>query len=234
MKSLNPSCKLIGLLIPTLLLAALHHPLVNLVVFAVCLAVMLVSRVNGKLLAGAMVPVLLTALGMYSTGYHFHADSGLPINTAAQQLGDGAVWNGLIFGSRVLAFAGLGLLFVLTTDRIKLIRSLQQQLRLPPVFAYGLLAAWGMVPQMIREYRRTRAAFAARGIRVFPVAPALLKPLLVKSVRWSEELAIAMESKGFDGGRDRTRYDPMCLRAVDIAFPIVTSGLFLALYLLFR
>ena len=34
MKSLNPACKLIGLVVPTLLLAGLHHPAVNLAVFA--------------------------------------------------------------------------------------------------------------------------------------------------------------------------------------------------------
>ena len=199
MKSLNPACKLIGLVVPTLLLAGLHHPAVNLAVFAVCLAALLLSRANVKVLAGALLPVLLVAVGMFSTGYHFHAGAGMPINAAAQALTGAAVWNGLVLGSRVLAFAGLGLLFVLTTDRILLVRSLQQQLRLPPVFAYGLLAAWGILPNMMEEYKRTRAAFAARGIRVFPVSPALLKPLLVKSVRWSEELSIAMESRGFDG-----------------------------------
>ena len=44
MKSLNPACKLIGLVVPTLLLAGLHHPAVNLAVFAVCLAALLLSR----------------------------------------------------------------------------------------------------------------------------------------------------------------------------------------------
>ena len=212
MKSLNPACKLIGLVVPTLLLAGLHHPAVNLAVFAVCLAALLLSRANVKVLAGALLPVLLVAVGMFSTGYHFHAGAGMPINAAAQALTGAAVWNGLVLGSRVLAFAGLGLLFVLTTDRILLVRSLQQQLRLPPVFAYGLLAAWGILPNMMEEYKRTRAAFAARGIRVFPVSPALLKPLLVKSVRWSEELSIAMESRGFDGRVPRTCSQPLRLR----------------------
>lgn len=174
MKSLNPTCKLIGLVVPTLLLAGLHHPAVNLAVFAVCLAALLLSRANVRVLAGTLAPVLLVAVGMFSTGYHFHAGAGMPINAAAQALTGAAVWNGLVLGSRVLAFAGLGLLFVLTTDRILLVRSLQQQLRLPPVFAYGLLAAWGILPNMMEEYKRTRAAFAARGIRVFPVSPALL------------------------------------------------------------
>ena len=228
MKSLNPACKLIGLVVPTLLLAGLHHPAVNLAVFAVCLA----ARANVKVLAGALLPVLLVAVGMFSTGYHFHAGAGMPINAAAQALTGAAVWNGLVLGSRVLAFAGLGLLFVLTTDRILLVRSLQQQLRLPPVFAYGLLAAWGILPNMMEEYKRTRAAFAARGIRVFPVSPALLKPLLVKSVRWSEELSIAMESRGFDGRVPRTCSQPLRLRPVDVLFPILSCALFLALFFL--
>ena len=176
--------------------------------------------------------MLLVAVGMFSTGYHFHAGAGMPINAAAQALTGAAVWNGLVLGSRVLAFAGLGLLFVLTTDRILLVRSLQQQLRLPPVFAYGLLAAWGILPNMMEEYKRTRAAFAARGIRVFPVSPALLKPLLVKSVRWSEELSIAMESRGFDGRVPRTCSQPLRLRPVDVLFPILSCALFLALFFL--
>ena len=76
MKSLNPACKLIGLVVPTLLLAGLHHPAVNLAVFAVCLAALLLSRANVKVLAGALLPVLLVAVGMFSTGYHFHAGAG--------------------------------------------------------------------------------------------------------------------------------------------------------------
>ena len=84
MKSLNPTCKLIGLVVPTLLLAGLHHPAVNLAVFAVCLAALLLSRANVKVLAGALLPVLLVAVGMFSTGYHFLAGAGMPINAAAQ------------------------------------------------------------------------------------------------------------------------------------------------------
>ncbi|UQT48134.1 hypothetical protein M5E87_26190 [Flavonifractor plautii] len=44
------------------------------------------------------------------------------------------------------------------------------------MFAYGLLAAWGILPNMMEEYKRTRAAFAARGIRVFPSPPPCSSP----------------------------------------------------------
>ena len=61
---------------------------------------------------------------------------------------------------------------------------------------------------------------------------ALLKPLLVKSVRWSEELSIAMESRGFDGRVPRTCSQPLRLRPVDVLFPILSCALFLALFFL--
>jgi energy-coupling factor transporter transmembrane protein EcfT len=112
-----------------------------------------------------------------------------------------------------------------------MIRSFQKQFHMPQLFAYGLLAAWGIFPEMLQEYRRTKAAFRARGIRVFAVSPALLKPLLVKSIRWSEQLSVAMESKGFSGHQSRTEYDPVRVHPLDllgvvvccVAFPVVMA-----------
>ena len=48
---------------------------------------------------------------------------------------------------------------------------------------------------------------------------------MVKAVRWSEALAAAMESKGFDERRGRTIYHPVRMRPVDYAFPFLTTGL---------
>lgn len=226
MKNLNPACKLLGILVPTLLLLFFYAPILNLAVFAVCMAAVLCSRCSKQALAVAMIPVLLSTLALFFTGYHFPAESHLALNY--KLFANGAVWNGLQLSTRVLAFAGLGLLFVLTTDRMELIRSARQQLHLPVKFAYGLLAAWSIMPNMLREYARARAAFRARGLTPAPWSPALLKPLLVKAVRWSESLASAMESRGFGASPDRTEYDVMPVTAKDKLFPAVTALLFLA------
>lgn len=218
MRSLNPSLKLLGLLAVTFLLAARHDPVLNLSAFAVSLAAMLLSRARLKPLCLMLLPVLLAAAGMFFTGYRFAAGGSMPVRAESLHIGSSAIWNGMTLSSRVLAYAGLGLLFALTTDRIDLIRSFRKQLRVPTIFAYGLLAAWGVFPHMAQEYRRTKAAFRARGIPVIPLSPALLRPLLVKSVRWSEELAIAMESKGFDGGAERSEFDPIRVRIRDWSF----------------
>lgn len=231
MKSINPACKCIGLLLPALYLSFVHKPLVNFTVFAVCLVLLAISGVNWKHCCQAMLPVLLMAAGTFFTGYRFQSGAGMPVSDKSFLLAGSAVYNGLVLASRVLVFAGLGLLLVLTTDRIRLIQSFHQQLKLPAVFAYGLIAAWGIVPSMFREYRQTQAAFGARGMHVFAFSPKLLKPLLVKSARWAEAISVAMESKGFDGSAPRTVYHRVLLRRKDVVFPFIFCGIVAALTL---
>ena len=226
MRQLNPAYKFVGIAIPTLLLLFFYSPILNLVLFFACLGILLCSRGSKKALLVALIPVLLSALALFFTGYHFPSQSYLALNY--QLFSNGAVWNGLQLASRTLAFAGLGLLFALTTDPVELVRSAQQQMRVPVKFAYGLLAAWSMVPNMLREYSRARAAFRARGLTPAPWSPALLRPLLVKTVRWSDSLAAAMDSQGFGGSSDRTEYYVSRGSAIDRLSPILTTGCFFA------
>ena len=114
MNTLNPVFKLLGILIPTFLLAAFHNPILNIIVFVICIILMLLSKVSFKRLFLLMLPILLVAVGMFFTGYHFQVQEGAPVNPDSLDLTNNAIWNGMIFSSRVLAYAGLGFLFVLT------------------------------------------------------------------------------------------------------------------------
>jgi energy-coupling factor transporter transmembrane protein EcfT len=216
MKSIDPVFKFAGIFIPAVLLAFFYRPALNLIVFAVCVVILLFSRTDLKKMGVFLIPVAIIAVGMFFTGYQFRSDAYIGAQTGL--FTDAAVLNGLQLSSRILAFAGLGMLFVFTTDQMEFVRSIEQQLKLPPKFAYGISAAWGMLPNMGMEYKKTRAAFRARGIKATPVSPALLTPLLVKSVRWSEALASAMESNGFGESKKRTRYRTIKPAAKDYAF----------------
>ena len=222
MRSLNPACKFLSLLAVTMILASIRDPFWNLSAFAISMLLILASGVKPRTLLLLLVPVFLAAIGMFFTGFRFTAESAMPVRPDAFLIaGNSHIMNGISQFSRVLAYAGIGYLFALTTDRIIMVRSFQKQLHLPQVFAYGLLAAWGIFPHMALEYRRTKAAFRARGIKVFPISPSLLAPLLVKSVRWSEELSIAMESKGFSAKAERTDAMPIQIHKRDVAFTVL-------------
>lgn len=230
MRSFHPICKFAILLVITLVLSYRHHPVLNLGVFLLSLVLMLAARVRFKMLAALLLPVALLAVCMFCTGYRFSALDSMPVSAKVFAVGSTAVWNGLIHGSRVAAYAGVGLLFALTTDPIDLMRAAHQQLHLPQAFAYGILAAWGIFPDMAREYRRTRAAFRARGQRVLFASPRLLVPLLVKTIRWSEELSIAMKSKGFSETSQRTSYQTLGLDRRDALMTALGAGLAAVLF----
>lgn len=218
MRSLDPACKLISLVYLTMILAWRYDPVWNFTMAAVCILLLCAAKVPLRRLIGVLFPIVLGAAGMFVTGFRFSSGHALPVSSQLFSAGSSNLWNGLAQASRVLAYGAAGCLFALTTDGFRMVKSFQRLFHLPQVFAFGLLAAWGMVGQMFGEYRRTKAAFQARGLRVFPFSPTLLKPLLVKSVRWSEALSIAMESKGFSPQAPRSDYEPAVLRRTDRLF----------------
>lgn len=77
----------------------------------------------------------LSAVGIFFTGLLFFQEGQNGSTTAAYAYG-------IRLASRVYCFGTLGSVFAATTSLTELIYSLQQQLRLPPVFAYGLMAAF--------------------------------------------------------------------------------------------
>lgn len=224
MRSINPAIKLVGLFSLTIALAGANAPVLNLVVFASCLVLTLVAGASVRSLAVRMIPIALVAVGLFMTGYRFAEHAGSPVKLGGVLAPDEAVTNGLILSTRVLVYAGLGFLFALTTDKLELVRSLQHQLRMPATFAYAIVAAWNILPDLEHEYRRTRLAFRARGLSPLPFSPSLLKPMLVKSVLWSQALAVAMESKGFDGRAPRTEWHVPRVRVRDVVFLTVTMA----------
>ena len=123
---------------------------------------------------------------------------------------------GLRLSSRVMAYAGLGLLFAFTTKSEDFMLSLMHQAHVKPKLAYGILAAFHLIPQISRELEDARLAYAVRGIRVRRIAMKPFFAAMVNCMRWSETLAMAMESKGFDGDGQRTSVRIMKVRRADV------------------
>ena len=130
--------------------------------------------------------------------------------------------------SRVLAFGGLGMLFAFTTDSMELIMSLMQQFRLPPKFAYGILAAYHFFPVVKEEYAVVGAALQVRGVKAGLCSTRRLFPMLVHALERSESLAMAMESRGFESGSPRAVAFRVELRPVDFLFLFGLNGALLA------
>jgi energy-coupling factor transport system permease protein len=196
MRHRNPTVKLLTLSALALLVSFQNNLLLNCSLSLLFLLLLLLYLPLKKLLQLLLV-LTLSAVGIFFTGLMFFQESQNSPSTAA-------VAYALRLVSRVYCFGLLGSIFAATTTLTELIYSLQQQLRLPPVFAYGLMAAFHMAPMIPKEYRNIQFSLKSRGINYSRLSLKPLIPLLVKSIRWSELLATAMESRGFSGEAPRT------------------------------
>ena len=137
--------------------------------------------------------------------------------------------SGLQLSARVLAYAGLGFLFVYTTNPRHFILSLMQQFKLSEKFAYGIMAAYNFIPIVKNEYRNISYAYRARGVK----RNLFMLPMLVTAIRASENIAMAMESKGFQVGSKRSQYVKLKVNKIDYLLLIFLPSLILFLVIKF-
>lgn len=208
---LNPAVKAATCLICVILLSFQYLVTLNLAVFAVCLAVMLLSGAGRawKLL----LPAFVVAAGLFVTGLcsgrgaqpaQLEQIAAMPYAVRAAMSTD--LYSALQLATRLLAYAGLGIAFAVTTDGEAFISSLIHQCRLPHKFAYGILAAVHLLPNLQRELAAVKLAFRVRGLRVSRHGLQIVFTMLVNAIRWSDHVAMAMESKGYCPDGERTYF----------------------------
>lgn len=146
--------------------------------------------------------------------------------------GGGWDWTGsAALALRVIAVALPGVLFVASTDPVRVADALTVHWRMSTRFAYGALAAIRLAPLLVTEWQAIRLARRARGvdagrnpvtaIRLFAGAAFTL---LVGAIRRGSRLALAMDARGFDasaGGGQRTNARGSVLYRRDYLFIIV-------------
>jgi len=228
MDRLNPGYKFLTLIIASLILSISYNIRLNLLVFLISFAATAFTpSVNKKRMLFGMLPFFLAAAGMFMSGFLF--PSAAEAAGTAGILGGRTVYvtswdSAMKLSSRVLAFGGIGMLFALTTNSMDFIMSLMQQFRLPPKFAYGLLAAYHFFPVVRSEYGIVRAALAVRGVKAGPLSRKRIFPMLVHALERSENIAMAMESRGFDNDAPRGVAFLVSLRKVDFFFLFATTA----------
>jgi energy-coupling factor transport system permease protein len=194
----NPVAKLAAVFALTFILLASVDPVAPAVALTISLVVVPLFGVRYGALLRRGWPLLASAAGVGLVQLVF----GTAPDRAAAALG---------LALRVLAVALPGVLVFATIDATDLADSLVQQLRVPPRFAIGALAAFRLLPllgndwEMLTLARRARGVDAGRnpfaGARLFA---STLFALLVGAIRRGTRLATAMDARGFDAGVPRT------------------------------
>ena len=228
LRSVNPTVKCIAILIAAVLLAFSFSLKWNVIMAAFCFCLMLISGINFKRFFAVIIPVSVVAASLFFTMVLNGAASGTAVVENTRDFYSVALQGADISGAlavafRIYAFAFMGLLFALTTPAVDFMYSLMQQARMKPRFAYSILAAFNLVPVILRELSSVRLAYRVRGIRAGLIRPAFSG--LVNTIHWSENLAMAMQSKGFEDKAERTMYMKLAVHPKDILFGAVLVAL---------
>ncbi|CAN5165781.1 energy-coupling factor transporter transmembrane component T [soil metagenome] len=158
------------------------------------------------------------------------------------EIHEGGVRLGLFLGGRILLLVSAAALLTATTAPLALADGLEdllsplKKLRFPAhEVAMMMTIALRFIPTLYEESQKITKAQAARGAdfaeggplsRIRTTIPILI-PLTVGAFRRADELAEAMESRGYRGGEGRTRYRELRFRQRD-AIALAATALVLA------
>ncbi len=200
--------------------------------FALCyVAVMIaLSRVPLRYIIKGLKPVFILVTITFLLHTFMTHEGKLWFEFGIIKIYSGGVLRGFAMALRFLLLVTMASLLTLTTTPIELtdgIESLLKPLKKVklPVHEFALMMSIALrfIPTLLQEADKIMKAQMARGVeftsgplksRVKAVVP-LLIPLFVSAFKRAEELATAMEARGYRGDIGRTRFRELRMRLVD-------------------
>ena len=187
------------------------------------------SGIRLRHVVGALRPVWVIALCFFLL--HLFFSEGTPLVPGAPFVTREGLLKGIVVSWQFVALVWSGALLTMTTDPSELIGGLERLLR--PLNRVGIPShdvavmvsiALRFVPTLFEEIRRMREAQIARGADFGSGTPTarlrkayrLVIPLLLSAFRRADELALAMEGRGYRRG-PRTYLKELRMGASDYA-----------------
>jgi len=221
----NPTVKLAVLFFASVALLFVLDPVTPAVVYLLGLCgVVFGGRIPlGTVLIGQL-PFVAFAFGVFSINALSRPGTVLWQEGVFRVTTEGLVV-GAALAIRTLAIGILAIGFVLTTDSMTLMTSLNQNARLGARPSYALMAGYRLLQQLPAEWTAIRNAQAVRAplrrngaIRQGPASFGRAAfALLVLSIRRGEQMSQSLESRGL-GLEPRTVWHPVRIGAVDLMF----------------
>jgi energy-coupling factor transport system permease protein len=202
-----------------------------LLVAAVVVSLLVVSRVPASAFIRFLKPVSFIVALTFLFQALFSREGAVLFEWGWISVHEGGVANGAFLGARILLLVLSAALLTATTPPVALTDGIEdllsplKKLRFPShEVAMMMTIALRFIPTLDEEAQKIMRAQAARGAefsegglikRTTAIIP-ILVPLTVGAFRRADELADAMESRGYRGGEGRTRYRELRFRTRDV------------------
>jgi len=201
-----------------------------LLISAVVALLVAASRVPPGTFVGFLRPVVFIVALTVLFQVFFSREGEMLLRWGFLEVHEGGITTGLFLALRILLLVSTASLLTATTAPIALTDSIEdllsplKRLRFPAhELAMMTTIALRFIPTLHDEAQKIMRAQAARGadfseggpIRRAQAMLPVLVALTIGAFRSADELAEAMESRGYRGGEGRTRYREQCFRARD-------------------
>ena len=205
------------------------------------------SRIPFRFLYAGLKPVLWLVMFTLLMHLFLTKEGQIVFELGPFKIYEEGIKQGIYISMRFFFLILMTSLLTLTTTPIEITDGLETLLN-PlkkvrfPVHEMALMMSISLrfIPTLMQETDKIMKAQIARGVeftsgpikdRVKAIVP-LLIPLFVSSFKRAEELAIAMEARGYRGGEGRTKYRQLSWQWMDTAvltFLVILTGLLLLL-----
>lgn len=206
-----------------------------------------VSNIPFRFLIGGLKPVFLIIIFTFILHILFTKEGEVLYSFGWLKIYEGGLIQGFYISLRFTLLILVTSLLTLTTSPISITDGMEQLLNplkkwKAPVHELALMMSIALrfIPTLMEETDKIMKAQMARGIdfssgsikdRVKAVIP-LLVPLFVSAFKRAEELATAMEARGYQGGEGRTKYRQLSWGSTDsmlMVSLVVLTGLLVLL-----
>lgn len=194
------------------------------------LAIVLLTKVHIRYILSGLKPILWVILFTFILHIFLTKEGELLVDFGWLQVYEGGVTQGIFISLRLLYLIIMTTILTLTSTPIEITDGLEsllapfKKIGLPThELALMMSISLRFIPTLMQETEKIMRAQAARGVeftsgpikdRMKAVVP-LLIPLFISAFKRAEELAIAMEARGYKGGEGRTKLRVLQWRALD-------------------
>lgn len=243
---LDPRSKLIFVFAFIIIVFLANNAITYGLLLAFTLVVILLSRIRLYFIINGLKPVLILMIFTFLIHILFTREGAIVADLGFIKIYEEGLRQGIFISLRFLVLVFMTTVLTLTTSPILITDGIEtllgplKKIKLPVhEFALMMSIALRFIPTLMDETDKIMKAQMARGsdlsagpisARVKAIIP-LLIPLFISAFKRAEDLATAMEVRGYRGGEGRTKYRQLIWTWKDTLIIIVIIAIGVLLYL---
>ena len=245
---MDPRSKLLIIFLFVCIVFIANNSLTYGILLAYTILLILLSKVRIRFILSGLIPVLWLVLFTLLLHLFFTREGTLIVDWGWIKIYEEGIRQGIFISMRFFLLVLVTSLLTLTTTPIEITDGIEYLLA-PlkkvnfPVHELALMMSISLrfIPTLMQETDKIMKAQIARGVeftsgpfkeRLKAIIP-LLIPLFISSFKRAEELAVAMEARGYRGGEGRTKYRQLNWTILDTSM-ILLLMVVTALLVIFR